>query len=206
MRKKLLIMMMASFLAVGMFACGSSDTKSGADDADQQPGQEETAENENEVTEEDGLRKEVIYTDKALNLTGETGPFKYTIAAIQVSKVTALTESAAELLDIEKDEEVTVVTIQASAENTSDDTNSFYIGQAQLTSNTKEQVDCDMLFSEYIDGEFLGKVVHEGTLTYILPKTKAEELLQITLHIDAPHDENFENIGENIKIDIKIEK
>lgn len=206
MKKKLFIILLTGLLAAGAFSCGSSDTQSGTDDTDLQSGQEETSENENEVTEEDGIRKEVIYTDKELNLAGESGPFQYTIAAIQVSKITALTETAAELLDIEKDKAVTLVSIQASAENTSDNTNSFYIGQAQLTSNTKEQADSDMFFSDYIEGEFLGKVVHEGTLVYILPKTEAEQLNRITLHIDGPCDEDYESIGEDVKIDIKIKK
>ena len=101
-----------------------------------------------EIVEENGMRKVPVITDKALNRTGETGPFKYSVDAIQVSRLTATTDDAAELLGVEKDKEVTLVAISASVENTSDDTNYFYFDQATLTTNTKEQVDPDAFLSD----------------------------------------------------------
>ena len=154
--------------------------------------------------EENGLRKEPVATNKELNLTGETGPFKYTIEGVQVSKLTATTDEMADLLEIEKDKEVALVAINASAENTTDGTLSFYIGQARLTTNTKEQVDADGFLSEYIDGEFLGNVKNSGNLIYILKNSKAEDITNLTLHVDAPHDENFESVGDEVKIDINL--
>ena len=158
-----------------------------------------------EVVEENGMRKVPVITDKALNRTGETGPFKYSVDAIQVSRLTATTDDAAELLGIEKNKEVTLVAISASVENTSDDTNYFYFDQATLTANTKEQVDPDAFLSDYIDGEYLGNVVHSGTVLYILKNTSADDLTSVTFHIDAPHDENFDSIGDDVKIELNFE-
>lgn len=203
--------MLAVCMAVSVTACGGDNGKKVESQKEISSEQKEEKEDDKsddsttgEIVEENGLRKEPVATNKALNLTGETGPFKYTIEGVQVSKLTATTDEMAQMLDIEKDKEVTVVAINASAENTTEDTLSFYIGQATLTSNTKEQVDSDGFLSEYINGEFLGNVKNSGTLIYILKNSKAEDLTNLTLHIDAPHNENFENIGDEVKVEINL--
>lgn len=174
------------------------------------PASEETTtsapETEAEVEEQDGLRKQIMYTDKELNMSGETGPFKYTIEGVQVSKLTATDETMASILDIEKDKEVTVVAINASAENTTDETNNFYLGQATLTTNTKEQADPNLWISEHIEGEFLGNVIHSGSMVYILPNTNADDLTDLTLHISAPSDADWNTIGEEVQLEITLNK
>lgn len=211
MKNKIVALMLAGCMAVSITACGGGDNGKKVESqkevsAEQKEQKEEPADDSTtgEVVEEDGLRKEPVATNKELNLTGETGPFKYTIEGVQVSKLTATTDEMAEVLGIEKDKEVALVAINASAENTTDKTLSFYIGQATLTTNTKEQVEADGFLSEYIDGEFLGNVKNSGNLIYILKNSKAEDITNLTMHIDAPHDENFENIGDEVKIDINL--
>ncbi|NSG14203.1 hypothetical protein HFM87_17880 [Blautia producta] len=223
MKKKIVAIMLASMMAFSVVGCGndngkkvesqkeiSAEEKSEKEQAEEQAtaGKEISAEtNESttgEVVEQDGLRKEPVATNKELNLEGETGPFKYVIEGVQVSKLTATTDEMAEMLGIEKDKEVALVAINASAENTTADTLTFYLGQATLTTSTKEQVESDIILSDYIDGEFLGNVKHSGNLIYILKQSKAEDITGLTLHIDAPQNENFENIGDEVKIDISL--
>lgn len=220
MKKKIVAIMLASMMAFSVVGCGNDNGKkvesqkeiSAEEKAEEEKAEEATEEKEEEtddsttgeVVEENGLRKEPVATNKELNLTGETGPFKYTIEAVQVSKLTATTDEMAEMLGIEKDREVALVAINASAENTTENTLSFYIGQATLTTNTKEQVETEGFLSEYINGEFLGNVKNSGNLIYILKNSKAEDITNLTLHIDAPHNENFENIGDEVKIDISL--
>ncbi len=211
MKNKIVTLMLAVCMAVSVTACGGDNGKkveSQKEISSEQKEEKEDAKSDDsttgEIVEENGLRKEPVATNKALNLTGETGPFKYTIEGVQVSKLTATTDEMAQMLDIEKDKEVTVVAINASAENTTEDTLSFYIGQATLTTNTKEQVESDGFLSEYINGEFLGNVKNSGTLIYVLKNSKAEDLTNLTLHIDAPHNENFENIGDEVKVEINL--
>ncbi|MDO5041866.1 MAG: hypothetical protein Q4D95_07240 [Peptoniphilus sp.] len=227
MKKKMVAMMLASMMALGTIGCGGSDNgkqvesqkeisaeeKAEEEKEEQEEKPEEAAEQKEEetddsttgeVVEENGLRKEPVATNKELNLEGEVGPFKYIIEGVQVSKLTATTDEMAQMLGIEKDKEVALVAVNASAENTTTDTLSFYLGQATLTTNTKEQVESDMLLSEYIEGEFLGNVKHSGNLVYILKNSKAEDVTNLTLHVDAPHNENFENVGEEVKIDITL--
>lgn len=214
MRKKtLLTITMATMLLLA--ACGTETTNT-KENTTQEDTQKETEEKTTEeettketekgkIVEENGMRKEPVYTEKDLNITGKTGPMEYKIEGIQVSKLTATTDSAATLLGIEKDKEVAVVAINASAENTSNDTMSFYLGQATLTTNTKEQVESDMLMSEYIEGEYIGNVIQSGSLVYILKNSKAEEVKQVTLHIDAPSNSNYDTVGEPVEIELTLE-
>lgn len=211
MKNKIVALMLAGCMALSITACGGGDNgkkvESQKEVSADQKEKEETPSDDSttgEVVEENGLRKEPIATNKDLNLTGETGPFKYTIEGVQVSKLTATTDEMAEVLGIEKDKEVALVAINTSAENTTDKTLSFYIGLATLTTNTKEQVEADGFLSEYIEGEFLGNVKNSGNLIYILKNSKAEDITNLTMHIDAPHDENFENVGDEVKIDINL--
>ena len=145
MKKKIVTIMLASMMAFSVVGCGNDNGKkvesqkeiSAEEKAEEEKAEEATEEKEEEtddsttgeVVEENGLRKEPVATNKELNLTGETGPFKYTIEAVQVSKLTATTDEMAEMLGIEKDREVALVAINASAENTTENTLSFYIDQ-----------------------------------------------------------------------------
>lgn len=212
MKKKLLATLLVATMAVSLVACGGSETVESekevveeTDDATEEETEEVDESTVGEVVEENGLRKVPVITDKELNRTGETGPFKYSIKAIQISKLTATNDEMAEMLEIEKDKEVTLVVMDVSVENTTDATNYIYFDQATLTTNTKEQVETNWVLSDYIDGEYLGAVIHEGSIFYILKNTNADDLTNITLHIDAPFDESFENIGEEVVIDLVFE-
>lgn len=217
MKKKIVSLLLIAVMTLSLVACGDNGeevesekevvTEEETTEAEVQEETEEPADDSTtgEIVEEGGLRKEPIITDKELNKTGETGPFKYSINAIQVSKLTATNDEMAELLSIEKDKEVALVVMDVSVENTTEDTNSIYFDQATLTTNTKEQVTADFMLSDYIEGEYLGAVIHEGSIYFILPNTNADDLTTITLHVDAPHDENFETIGDDVKVELSFE-
>lgn len=158
-----------------------------------------------EVQQGDGFTKTPVITDKALNYTGTSGPMKYEISAIQISNLNAFTDDAADMFDIEKNKDVAVIALDVSIENTSDDDVSFYFDQAVLTSNTKEQVDPNWLFSDNIEGDYLGNVIHSGTLIYILPNSVAEDITNIVLHVSSPMDDEFNDLSENFTIELNFE-
>lgn len=234
MKRKFLTFALVASMAASITACGGNESTSSANEAaESSPTAEATPETTEapaetpeatpeatsetaqstestspdvgEVIDEDGMRKEPVYTNKELNITGQTGPMNYTIEAIQVSKLTATTDEMAQFLGIEKDKEVALVAINASAENTSQDTISFYLGQSTITTNTKEQVDSDTFLSEYIDGEFLGNVVHSGSMIFILPNSSASDITNVTLYVDAPFGSDFMSVGDDVQIDIALQ-
>ena len=226
MKKKIATLLIAGAL-IGLTACGETTeeapvTETAQSEVTEEPAEETTEasteapketkapaeelaeESTGEIVEENGLRKEPVYTNKELGTTGETGPFKYSIDAIQVSKLTATTDDMAQMLGIEKGKEIALVVVNASAENTTEDTLYFYLGQATLTSDTKEQVDPDLMLSDYIDGEFIGNVIHSGSMMYLLKNSSAEDITKVSLHIDGPSDEGFNTVGEEVSLDIAI--
>lgn len=211
MKKKLVTILISLSVITAFTACGSDATSTSKSSSDQKEAQTQEKEPEKEeeqpqVEEENGMRKEVVYTNEDLGISGQTGPIKYSATGIQISKLTATTDDAAQLLGVEKDKEVCLVVVEVSEENTTDDTNYFYIGQATLTSSTKEQIDPDMILSDYIDGELLGKVVNSGQNVYILPNSSADDITNVSLHVDAPTDSAFNAIGDEVTIDIPINK
>lgn len=210
MKKRILALLLMATMALSLVACGGSDNgKEVESQKEVSQATDESAKtddsNVGEIVDEGGIRKEPIVTDKELNITGETGPIKYSLNALQLSKLTATTDEMAEILEIEKDKECAVLVIDISAENTSEETINFYLGMATATTNTKEQVESDGFLEEYMDGEFLGQVIHSGTLVYILENSNAEDITHVKLYVDAPTNENFDEVGESVEIELTFE-
>ncbi|WP_405320118.1 hypothetical protein [Frisingicoccus sp.] len=166
----------------------------------------ETQEEESgEIVDNSEMLKIPVYTRKELNMTGEAGPIKYSIDGIQVSKLTFKSEDMASLAGIDPGKEIACVALDLSGENTSEETINFYLGQATLVSNTKEQVDPNMLFSDYVSGEYLGQVIHSGTSIYLFENSNAEDITNLKLYISAPSDSSFNSLSEDIVIEINLE-
>lgn len=206
--KKIVTMLLLSIMLV---SCSSKkEEKSTTETNISEVKKEENKENkkeekkEGETTEQNGLKKTVIFTNKELDKTGESGSIKYNFTKVQVSKLTATTDDAAQMFEVEKGKEFAIVVFDIEVENTSDKDVSFYISQAKLISNTKEQVEPDMIASTYIDGEFLGAVKKNGTNVYLLKNSKAEDIKSVEIRISAPTDKNFNKLGEDIKFTIDI--
>lgn len=210
MKNKIIAFLLAALMVISLAACGGEDSDNGKEvesqkEVSQASEEEKEDSNVGEIVDEGGIRKEPILTDKELNITGETGPIKYSLNALQLSKLTATTDEMAEILEIEKDKECAVLVIDISAENTSEETINFYLGMATATTNTKEQVESDGFLEEYMDGEFLGQVIHSGTLVYILENSNAEDITSVKLYVDAPTNDNYDEVGEPVEIELTFD-
>lgn len=206
MKKKLIMLFVCIAMSLSLVACSDngkkvSSQKTVSDENEKTTSAEST---EGEIVEEDGMRKEPVITDKELNRSGETGPIKYNLKAIQVSKLTATTDDAADLLQIEKDKESALVAIDIEIENTSDDTISIYPDQGTITTNTKEQATAEIFLSDGLGGEMKGQIKKDGTVFFILKNSKADDINKITYYVDAPHDENFDSVGDDIEVELNF--
>ncbi len=202
MKKKILTLCLAAIMCVSFAACGgtaSDDSSVLSSETEKQ-----TDSDVGKVTEQDGMRKEVVYTNNSLDISGESGPIKYTATDIQVSKLTATTDSTASLLDLEKDKEYAVVVAHFDVENTSDETISFYPDQSVMTTNTKEQINASLFLSDSVGGDFIGKVKKSGNVIFILKNSSADDLANVTIHIDAPHNDSFDSVGDPVEINIPV--
>ena len=202
MKKKILTLCLAAIMCVSFAACGgtaSDDSSVLSSETEKQ-----TDSDVGKVTEQDGMRKEVVYTNNSLDISGESGPIKYTATDIQVSKLTATTDSTASLLDLEKDKEYAVVVAHFDVENTSDETISFYPDQSVMTTNTKEQINASLFLSDSVGGDFIGKEKKSGNVIFILKNSSADDLANVTIHIDAPHNDSFDSVGDPVEINIPV--
>ncbi|MGB6409354.1 MAG: hypothetical protein WBF39_17910, partial [Planococcus donghaensis] len=113
-------------------------------------------------------------------------------------------QATADLFEVAIGDKIHVFTVQFAGENTSEEDMSFYLGQATAITNTKEQLEPDMVLSEYIEGDYLGQVRHEGHNVYILKNSTVDELESIELRITAPTDSNYETVGDDVSHTIEV--
>ncbi|TQR26960.1 hypothetical protein C7Y47_23865 [Lysinibacillus sphaericus] len=215
MNKKL-IFSAALVLSLGLAGCGansSKDEKSKEDSTKQETPvssdkKEDSAKKEDKKDneyEDENLKGIDTYSEE-LNLVGQSGPMKYNIEHVVLKKITPKTEEAANQFGVKVGEEVNAITIFMNGENTSKEDISFYLGQAVIITNTKEQLEPTMLLSEHIEGKYLGQVKHEGYNVYVLKNSKVEDLKTIEIRIDAPVNSKVDEQGEDVTHTIEVNK
>ncbi|UZN53076.1 hypothetical protein [Bacillus paralicheniformis] len=206
--KKFLILSLALCLGIILGACGSTDTAKKDDNKKETTASENKksdSKKENEDVQEDGdMKATTVFTNKNVNIKGTSGPMKYEISAIQLKELEPKTEDAASLLDAKVGDKINAVTIEMEGENTSDKDISFYLGQAKIITDTKEQLEPEMLLSEHIEGEYLGKVKNKGHNVYILKNSSVKDLKSIEIRVDAPIDDNADSLGKDVKHTIEV--
>lgn len=204
--KKLLLLMSALILSFSLAACGDNSDNANAENQSENTTENEAADNDEENADEDVKESEfgkmaIIYKDEDLEVTEETGPFRLKVTALQIGDIEIIDEYR-ELFN-DKDE-ATIITVNLEVENTEDATNGFYADQATLTTDTGEQVEADMFLSDDVGGDFIGEVKKDGDIFFILD-SEADKINKVNLHIDAPHDEDFDTIGDDLKLEFEIE-
>lgn len=160
---------------------------------------------ESEVTEGDVIENEmgtfhIAKKQKDMTDVYENGPMNLTITGIQLGELEP-SEEYAYMFD--EKEKVTTVTVGMKAENTSDETVSFYPDQAVLTTNAGDQVDADLMLSGDVGGDFFGKVKKEGEVIFLLD-TPVEEIETGKLIISGSHNENLDDLGEELQIELEF--
>ncbi|WDH75178.1 hypothetical protein PTI97_10155 [Exiguobacterium marinum] len=168
----------------------ATDTEEVAE-AEASASEEKTAE-ETDVQESELGTNKIYMKNKALTITETMGPIQFAIDKVQTSRL--------QVNEVYRDsfdgaEEVTVVAMNVIAENTIDDAISFYPDQGTIVTNTGEQVDADLFFSDDVGGEFLGKVKKEGNVLFFV-KAKPEELTEVRFFTNGPSNEAFERVAE----------
>lgn len=130
-----------------------------------------------------------------------TGQFKIKITGVSAGIMTPKTEEMKSYL--QGKENTQAIILYATVENTEDKKANLYLNQSQITTDTQEQLEPDLLLSEG-NGEFLSAVKQDMTMVYY-PQTDVEKTKEIVLHVNAPSDENFETIGEDLEITITFD-
>lgn len=181
----------------------ASDTEESNEEATEEP-EEDPNKPGVEVEENEHMKATNTITNKDLGISGTIGPMEYSIDGIQFKEVEIKSEDAASMFEAEVGDVIQAFTIDFTGENTSDEDMNFYLGQAVAITSTKEQLEPDMMLSEYIPGEYLGQVQHTGYNVYVLENSNLTDIESIEVRIQAPMDSNYDTVGEDVSHTIEI--
>lgn len=157
--------------------------------------------NVGDVIKDEMMDLQVVKIAKANNKVYNLGPIKLTIQGALVGKIIPKNAGTKSYLKTEDSKDV--IMLYYTVENTVDDKIYFYPGQAEVTTDTKEQLRPDMFFGQEGGGEMLGKVEKQGFNTYY-PESGIDSIKEINFHISAPYDDSMGDIVEDLKITIKF--
>ncbi|MBR7553592.1 hypothetical protein ACFFJI_11405 [Allobacillus sp. GCM10007491] len=218
--KKFLFVLFTLMLTAFLAACGGSDSseEASAEDSDQEErtesadesdDQQESEESSNEESSESESTEDVIETEGGVftahakneeKHTFETGPVVLTIEKV-VATSGELNEEGQQFFETD---EIDYIQVDISVENTSDEDISFYAGQGTVSTNTGEQIEPDMWLSDHIEGEMMAGTKGSGTMAYVLENSNAEDIESIRLVFDAPLNEDWDTIGEDLDFEIEL--
>jgi len=180
----------ASLLLAGCAEESSREPKTEAKAEDKTeaaaPKKAEAVKKESNVEKTKAGEKTTYFTNKSVNEKVKLGPINFSLNKIQTSRL-KVANTYKETFN--NKEEVTLVVLDMTAENTSDDT------------NTGEQIKADIILSDDIGGEFIGKVKKTGNV-FFLAEAEPKEITSIKFIVDGPSDSNFESLAERYTVEI----
>ncbi len=231
--KKLLVMLLALALVLAFAACGAAPAEDAAEpeetaeetteETTEEPAPEEQTEPEpaagevsiegnvitvsddgtGEDVDKEGMVKKPVLTAHDIEYMTESGPIQITVHSVQLANLTATTDDMASLLGIEKDVPGAVFSIKLTVENTSADDVGIYPDQSVIVTDTKEQVNSNIILNDQVGGDFYGQVVKDGQI-YFICKNPADDIHHIQWRIDAAHDSSYYSLGEDIIIEFEL--
>lgn len=202
--KKKIIPFIISISAAGMLLGGCNLFGGGTGNTDSTASAESEGSDEKsgDVVEKDGIRKTVVYTNNSLGLKGETGPVVYSVDSIQLANVITTTDNASRMLDLEKNTEAVMVTVDFTCSNKWEIQANFYISQAEIETEDGIKATPKSFYGNYMDSNIPPGESKSGSNVYIIKGKKAEDIKKLKLHVDAPADGDFLATGEDVDIDI----
>ena len=132
----------------------------------------------------------------------ESGPFTVKINKIQISELEVGEKYKRAFFD--NKDVVTIVELRVEVENKSTETNIIYPDQGTIVTNTKEQKDTHEEFSAMIGGKYIGEIIREGYIYFVLD-SEAEEITSLKYVISGPIDLDGNKLGEDLTFDLSLD-
>lgn len=174
--------------------------KSEPNDEEIKEGSEDESSEVGKVEESEFGRLEIIKQDKNINDLYESGPVKLTVEGLQIGRLNP-SEDYKDMFG--GNDEYTVLTILVEVENTSDETISFYPDQGVVVTNTKEQKDASIIFSDNVGGDFIGQVIKKGNIIFLLD-SKAEDINNLKFVLAHPSNSKFDRVGDDMEFSYQM--
>ncbi|MDI3234153.1 hypothetical protein QK289_03965 [Exiguobacterium antarcticum] len=174
---------------------------------------EETNSEEKEVaTEDSSVKKEetakveksemgtktIHFTNKKLGISTKLGPINFHINMVQTSRL-KINKGYEDMFDDKN--EVTLIVLNVDVENTIDDSTNFYPNQATLTTNTGEQINAEVVYSDDVGGEFIGKVKKSGNIIFVA-QSNPKEITNVKFIVEGPSDASFTSLTDRYTVEI----
>lgn len=210
MKKRLLAVLTGAFLCFSLTACGggdapASDTTSApaaeaASDTSAVPANVPDLQPIGEAQEyEDGTI--TLYSEKTgLDKVIKNDLFEVTVSDAKLYKL----EPNDSYLEYAKDHPQSMVVINMTTKNVSDDIYDFYVDQGTLTDNTGATAEPVSVRSDTLGGTFNGGDSTTGKLVIYL-ETPPEKVHQVTYKTDYPYDEDLEYAGDPIEFTVSFD-
>lgn len=131
--------------------------------------------------------------------TIETGP-----VVMEIEQLNAQSgELSGEMAEFMETDQLEMIQMDISVENTSDEDIMFYADQAEIATSTGEQLQADMWLSDHLGGDMMGNTSSSGTIFFVLENSNAEDVEHVRITWNAPNNEDFESIGEDVDITVE---
>lgn len=212
--KKLSLSALALLLSAGLAACSEEASEPAGK---KEAAQTEEAATETTTTEEAPAEDSEFETQVGETIENEAGSFKllkrnsdvepittgpFTITIPQVNAISGTVKP--DYVDMMGGkEQLEYIQIDMEIAHNEEGNNSLLSNISQITTSTGEQIEADMLMSEQVDSDFIGKVNKKGSYYYILQDSKAADVEWVRLIMEAPNTtETMEPVGEKIDIEI----
>lgn len=122
---------------------------------------------------------------------------EFTIDQIKTAKLVALDSN---LIGTAAETDVLILSI--TGENLSDDTISFHPNTASMTTNTKRQIDSNVMISQY-ESKFIGNVIQKGEVIFDLGEEGLEGVSELKFIFEGPAKDSM-TIGEDVSVKIVL--
>ena len=94
--------------------------------------------------------------------------------------------------------------LSITGENLSDDTVSFHPDTAKMTTDTKRQIEANVMISPF-ESEFIGKVIQKGEVIFDLGEEGLDGVKELKF-IFEPTSKDARKIGEEITVVVPVNK
>ncbi|QFT87799.1 Telomeric repeat-binding factor 2 [Bacillus sp. THAF10] len=207
--KKYLTLLCMALLVVVMTAC-TSDEKENTED--NKPNDHEFAE---EIPESEAEESQVPVGETAHTEGGSftyharnnrLKPIETATYTVDFDKVSAISgELAGGFKEYLGEDEIEYIQLDIEVTNKSDANINFDAYSAKIVTSTGETIETpNPMLSSQIEGKFAPEEMKQGSIFFLLEKSKAEEVEWVQIIMKAPLDENNKEIGEELNIKVKL--
>jgi|GEM_PF-3675736 len=157
-----------------------------------------------EIAGEDGLTQVYGYNDEEVTEQLDTLNVTRNYAIIAGMEVDEEMSWYFTDEDYSVGDEVQMLTIEYTVENTVEDQRNFYLDQTSIVTSTGEQIESEYLISEGLQSEMLGAVESTGEVIFFIRNSDAEEIEWVDVIIPSVSGSEYSNLSEEFKQRIEI--